>query len=61
MTILYVLVLIVTVLVATITTQFSKVLLAIDNLHIVPQGDLDYGPCLGGLNQVYMSNITIIL
>ncbi len=29
--------------------QFSKVLLAIDNTHTVPQRALDYGPGLGGL------------
>ncbi len=32
--------------------QFSKVLLAIDNAHTVPQRALDCGPDLGGLNQV---------
>ncbi len=30
--------------------QFSKVLLAIDNVHTVPQKVQDCGPCLGGLN-----------
>ncbi len=33
--------------------QFSKVLLAIDNAHTVPQRALDRGLGLGGLNQVY--------
>ncbi len=32
--------------------QFSKVLLAIDNVHTVPHRALDCGPGLGGLNQV---------
>ncbi len=30
--------------------QFSKVLLAIDKVHTVPQRALDWGPGLGGLN-----------
>ncbi len=32
--------------------QFSKVLLAIDNAHTIPQRALDSVPHLGGLNQV---------
>ncbi len=36
--------------------QLSKVLLAVDNAHIVPQRALDCGPGLGGLNQVYGPN-----
>ncbi len=32
--------------------QFSKVLLAIDNAHTVPQRALDGRPELGGLNHV---------
>ncbi len=36
--------------------QFSKVLLAIDNAHTVPQRALDCGPGLGGLKQVYAPN-----
>ncbi len=36
--------------------QFSKVILAIDKVHTVQQRDLDCGPCLGGLNQVYGPN-----
>ncbi len=32
--------------------QFSKVLLAIDNAHTVPQRTLNCGPGLAGLNQV---------
>ncbi len=35
--------------------QFSKVLLAIDKAHTVPQRALDCRPDLGGLNQVYGS------
>ncbi len=31
--------------------QFSKVLVAIDNIHVVPQRALGCGPDLGGLNQ----------
>ncbi len=37
--------------------QFSKVLLAIDNAHTVPQRVMDCGPGLGGLNQVYEHNL----
>ncbi len=33
--------------------QFIKVLLAIDNVHTVPQRDMDCRPGVGGLNQVY--------
>ncbi len=33
--------------------QFSKVLLAIDSAHTVPQRALDCKPCLVGLSQVY--------
>ncbi len=33
--------------------QFSKVLLAIDNAHTVPQHAMDCEPDLGELNQVY--------
>ncbi len=33
--------------------QFSKVLLAFDNAHTVPQRALDCEPVLGRLNQVY--------
>ncbi len=33
--------------------QFNNVLLAIDKAHTEPQRALDYGPGLGGLNQVY--------
>ncbi len=36
--------------------QFSNVLLAFDNAHTVPQRDLDCGPGIGGLNQVYGPN-----
>ncbi len=36
--------------------QFSKVLLVIDNAYTVPQRALDWGPDLGGLNQVYGLN-----
>ncbi len=36
--------------------QFSKVLLAIDNAHTVPQRALEGGPDLSGLNQVYGPN-----
>ncbi len=32
--------------------QFSKLLLAFDQGHIVPQRAMDCGPELGGLNQV---------
>ncbi len=40
-------------------SQFSKVLLAINNAHIVPQRALDCEPGLGGLNQVYGSNCPV--
>ncbi len=36
--------------------QFSKVLLAIDNAHTVPQKALDSRPGFDGLNQVYGPN-----
>ncbi len=36
--------------------QFSKVLLAIDNAHTVPQSALDCESSLCGFNQVYESN-----
>ncbi len=38
--------------------QFSKVLLAIGNVHsiTVPHRAMDCGPGLGGSNQVYGSN-----
>ncbi len=39
--------------------QSSKILLAIDNVHTVPQRALNCGPDLGGLNQVYRSNLSI--
>ncbi len=37
--------------------KFSKVLLAIDNMHAVPQRALDCGPGLGGLHQVYKDEL----
>ncbi len=36
--------------------QFSKILLASDNAHTVPQRALECGPGSGGLNQIYWSN-----
>ncbi len=36
--------------------KFSKVLLAIDNAHTVPQRALDCRPGLGGLRQLYGPN-----
>ncbi len=36
--------------------QSSKVLLAIDKAHTVPQWAMDCRPALGGLNQVYGPN-----
>ncbi len=36
--------------------QFSKVLLAINNAHTVPQRDLDCRPGICGLNKVYGLN-----
>ncbi len=36
--------------------QFSKVLLVIDNAHIVPQRAMDCGPGLCGLKQVCVPN-----
>ncbi len=41
--------------------EFTKILLAIDNAHTVPQGGLDCGPGLGGLNQVYNPTISLSL
>ncbi len=37
--------------------QFSEVLLAIDNVHTVPQRALDWRPGLGELNQIYVPNL----
>ncbi len=36
--------------------QFSKVLLAIDKVHTVPQRVMGYKPVLGGLNKVFWPN-----
>ncbi len=41
--------------------QFSKVLLAIEKAHTVPERAQDCGPCLGGLNQVMCPTIPLIL
>ncbi len=36
--------------------QLVNVILTIDKVHTAPQKILDYGPGLGGLNQVYGTN-----
>ncbi len=41
--------------------QFSKVLLAIENAHTVPQKALDCGQGLGGLNQLMDPTIPLPL
>ncbi len=41
--------------------QFSKVLLAIDNAHKVPQRSLDCGLGIGGLNHVMSPTVPLPL
>ncbi len=41
--------------------QFSNALMAIDNIHTVPQRVLDSGPGLGGLNHIMSPTIPLPL